>query len=37
MLVITYAVKVDVYFLTPNGINMVDWPSLAIYFTILMV
>ena len=37
MLAIPYAAKVEVCFLTPNDINMQDWPSLAIFFTILMV
>ena len=25
------------FFLTPNDINMPDWPSSAIFFTVLMV
>ena len=29
---VPYAAKVDFYFLTPNGINMPDWPSLAIFY-----
>ena len=37
MLAIPYAAKVDFCFLTPTGMNMPDWPSLAIFFTILMV
>ena len=37
MLVIPCAAKVDFCFLTPNDINMPDWPSLAIFFTIFMV
>ena len=35
MLAIPYAAKIDFYFLTPNGINIPDWPSLAIFFTML--
>ena len=34
MLSIPYAAMADDCFLTPNGINMPDWPS---FFTILMV
>ena len=37
MLAIPYADKVDFCFLTPNGINMQVSPSLATFFTILMV
>ena len=37
VLAIPYAAKVDLSFLTPNGINMQDWPSLAIFYTILSV
>ena len=37
MLVIPYAAKVEFCFLTPNGINVRDWPSIAIFFTMLMV
>ena len=31
MLAIPHTAKVDFCFLTPNGINMPDWPSLATY------
>ena len=37
VLAIPYAAKVDFSFLTPNSINMQDWPSLAIFYTILSV
>ena len=32
MLAIPYTAKFDFCFLTPNGINMKDWPSLAMFF-----
>ena len=37
MLAIPYAAKFEFCFLTPNDTNTLDWPSLAIFFTVLMV